>query len=80
MDRKRTHLGRWLRQAKQERQYAEDWLERLQQLQHDLHSQADRLKQRYDAGELAAAQAGFADLQALQQEIDERLILYTQLP
>ncbi|WP_256361049.1 putative bifunctional diguanylate cyclase/phosphodiesterase [Methylomonas koyamae] len=80
MDRKRTHLGRWLRQAKQERQYAEDWLERLQQLQHDLHSQADRLKHRYDAGELAAAQAGFADLQALQQEIDERLILYTQLP
>lgn len=80
MDGTRTHLGRWLRQAKQERQYGEDWLERLQQLQQNLHNQADRLKQQCDAGELAAAQAGFAALQAVQQEIDERLILYTQVP
>ncbi|WP_186289547.1 EAL domain-containing protein [Methylomonas koyamae] len=80
MDRQRTHLGRWLRQARQERQHAEDWLERLLQLQQNLHSQADRLQGHYDAGELAAAQTGFADLQAVQREIDESLILYTQLP
>ncbi|WP_446809085.1 EAL domain-containing protein [Methylomonas sp. 2BW1-5-20] len=80
MDPRRTHLGRWLKQAQQDRLYAQDWLEHVQELQRQLHVLAGELLLRHEAGYRETAQAGFAELAAIQQQIDDQLILYTQLP
>ena len=79
MDQRRTHLGRWLKQAQHDRQYAHDWLEGIEQLQHRLHALAEELRQQFDAGQIEAARVEFASLQAIQQQIDDQLILYTPL-
>ncbi|CAD6882395.1 diguanylate cyclase/phosphodiesterase (GGDEF & EAL domains) with PAS/PAC sensor(s) [Methylomonas albis] len=80
MEQRRTHLGRWLKRAQQDRQYGQDWLERIEQLQRQLHVLAESLLKRYEAGQREAAQAGFNDLRAIQQQIDDLLVLYTPLP
>lgn len=80
MEQRRTHLGRWLKQAQHDRQYGQDWLERIEQLQRQLHVLAESLLKRCEAGQREAAQAGFNDLRAIQQQIDDLLILYTPLP
>ncbi|WP_458138745.1 EAL domain-containing protein [Methylomonas sp. YC3] len=80
MDQRRTHLGRWLKQVQHDRQYAQDWLEHIEQLQRQLHVLAESLLKRCEAGQRDAAQAGFNDLRAIQQQIDDMLILYTPLP
>ena len=80
MEARRTHLGRWLKQAQKDRLYDHDWLQKVEQAQRQLHSLATSLRQHYEAGERDAAQRGFVALQAVQQQIDEQLLLYAQLP
>lgn len=80
MEQRRTHLGRWLKQIQHDRQYAQDWLEHIEQLQRQLHVLAESLLRRCEAGQRDAAQAGFKELRAIQQQIDDLLILYTPLP
>lgn len=80
LEQRRTHLGRWLKQIQHDRQYAQDWLEHIEQLQRQLHVLAESLLRRCEAGQRDAAQAGFNELRAIQQQIDDLLILYTRLP
>ena len=76
----RTHLGRWLKQVQNDRQYAQDWLERIEQLQGQLHAQAQSLFWRCETGQREAAQSGFNELRAIHQQVDDLLILYTPIP
>jgi diguanylate cyclase (GGDEF)-like protein/PAS domain S-box-containing protein len=76
MEHARCHLGRWLKQARQNRQYGEDWLAQVEQLNRELHGLAKVLMHQVGDGQLESAQAGFAQLQAIQQQLDERFALY----
>lgn len=75
----RTHLGRWLRQAQQDKQYPHAWLERIEALQCQLHGLAASLLKLDQAGEHAAARAGFSELQTIAQQIDA-LLVFTRSP
>jgi hypothetical protein len=66
----KCQLGRWLKLARQHSQYSASWLEQVEQLQLDMHSLAKTLLYQVQEGQLAAAQAGFAQLQAIHQQLD----------
>jgi EAL domain-containing protein (putative c-di-GMP-specific phosphodiesterase class I) len=69
-------LGRWLRQAKVNKQYNRVWLEHVEQVFHDMLSLAMVLQQKQMAGQQAEARAGFPELQAQQQRVDELLAAF----
>lgn len=71
----KSHLGRWLKQARQYRQYADAWIEGVDQLNRELHERAKVLMRLADAGQLDAARIEFARVQSIQQQLDECLTL-----
>ena len=73
----KCHLGRWLKLAKQHGHYGASWLEQVERLQLDLHRLAKILLYQVKDGQLAAAQAGFAHLQTLHQQLDACFAQYT---
>ncbi len=72
MEPKKCLLGRWIKQARQHSQYSDNWLEQVEQLHLELHGLARILMYQVKEGQLAVAQAGFAQLQAIQQQLLER--------
>ena len=79
MDQRRSHLGRWLKQAQHDRLFTPDWLARLEQLQGQMHQLADTLMRQSLAGQTDMARDGFAQLQAIHHKITEQLRAYQPL-
>jgi hypothetical protein len=76
MERTKTHLGRWIRQARQNSQTGSQWLEQLDELHQELHGLAMVLMHQFNEGQIEAAQAGFVKLQTIFQELDELFAHY----
>lgn len=76
MNSAKSHLGRWLTYAKQNRQHSEEWLTEIEALNQELHEQANNLKRLLGEGRFDEAQAGFASLQNIQQQLDERFAVH----
>ncbi|MDD1621765.1 MAG: EAL domain-containing protein [Methylococcaceae bacterium] len=73
----KCHLGRWLKQARQNRQFSDAWIERIEQLNRELHEQATVIMHLVGDGQLDAAQARFAQMQTLQQWLDDCFARYS---
>lgn len=74
----KSHLGRWIKQARQQRQYGDAWIERIERLDKELHELANVLMHQLGDGRLDAAQAGFSELKDIHQQLDECFALYSR--
>jgi diguanylate cyclase (GGDEF)-like protein/PAS domain S-box-containing protein len=67
----KSHLGRWLKQARQNRQHSESWLEQVEYCHLERHKMAKNIKQQFIEGQINAAQLEFTQLEAIVQQLDE---------
>lgn len=72
----KCHLGRWLKQARQNRQFNDAWIERIEQLNRELHELAMVMMHLVSEGQLPVAQARYAQMQTLQQQLDDCFAQY----
>ncbi|MCQ8103431.1 EAL domain-containing protein [Methylomonas sp. SURF-2] len=73
MQPRKSHFGRWLRQARQQEQYNRVWLQQVTALHEQLLHKGDTLMQQFWQGEAQTARAGFAELEKLQQQLEDCL-------
>ena len=70
----KSHLGRWLKQARHNRQYNESWLEQVEYFHQERHHSANIIMRQFNEGQIAAAQLGFTLLEAIVQQLDELFV------
>ena len=76
MEQGKCHLGRWLKQAMQSRQYSENWLEQVEELHREMHQLAKIMMQQVNEGQAKVAQSGFMQIQAIAQQLDKLFAQY----
>lgn len=69
----KSHFGRWLKQVLQQEQYNKIWLHQLNALHEQLLHKGDVLMHQFWQGEAQTARAGFAELETIQQQLDNCL-------
>jgi EAL domain-containing protein (putative c-di-GMP-specific phosphodiesterase class I) len=72
----KSQLGRWICHAQLHQQYNQQWLTQLTVLHKELLEKGNVLMHQFWNGEAEASRAGFADLQVLQQCLDQYLSEY----
>ena len=76
MEQGKCHLGRWLKQAMQSRQYSENWLEQVEELHREMHQLVKIMMQQVNEGQAKVAQSGFMQIQAIAQQLDKLFAQY----
>ncbi len=74
MEEGKSHLGRWLKQARYNRQYNESWLEQVEYYHQERHQSANIIMRQFNEGQIDAAQLGFTLLEAITQQLDELFV------
>ncbi len=77
MKRTNCHCGLWIRSAKQERLFAENWLKKLDEIHQSMHDISDHLFKLYGQGKIKPAIDGLQEIQKTYQKMDQLLQQYT---